>query len=172
MKYEINIIGLKNGDPTVFIDLYFKYKLFVKIICRKYFCIDEDIEDAIQESFMRIYEKRNYIKTNDYFHQWVSCITKNVCISILRNKHRTKKFVKFTEHIGYSKSNQREITEFHEIIKQINYILPPQFKRALILKTKGYTETEISKKERIPVSTVKTRIHRARKLLKEYIDEN
>jgi RNA polymerase sigma-70 factor, ECF subfamily len=68
--------------------LYREYYVRVFGLCRRLLNSTTLAEDATQETFMRAYRKFNRYDTSKPFWQWISSISSNHCIDLLRQKNR------------------------------------------------------------------------------------
>ncbi len=123
----------------------------------------EDIEDILQNTMIKAYEKVNTLKNIRFFETWFISILINECRQILRNREKEllqKDIEIYDYHID-------EYNFFQEI-----YSIDEIFREAVVLKyIVGYSQEEISKILDIPIGTVKSRIYRGLKELRILLEE-
>jgi len=138
-----------------------------------------DAEDASQEVFVKVYLSIGGFRGLSSFKTWIRKLTVNTCIDKLRLRSKT--------------SNQKlsldELTENYEVVftnfnynlekvfldkemvkKVLNIIvsLDESYRVPLILRDlQDYSYREIAELTKKPIGTIKTNIHRARKIIKE-----
>jgi RNA polymerase sigma factor (sigma-70 family) len=135
----------------------------------------EDAKDLFQETLYRAlvnWEKYN-IGTN--IKAWLFTIMRNVFINDYRKKSKQQTILDPSPNDQLLNTNQSTITNNAESdlnLKEIRnaiYRLPDIFKTPFTLFFEGYKYHEIAYTLHEPLGTVKSRIHFARKLLKEQI---
>lgn len=119
-----------------------------------------DCEDAVQETLMRAWLKRDALKTPQYFETWL--------IRILVNESR-RIYAKRASRAECAPLENLPAPEAANgaVYAAIN-ALAPKHRLPLILKyAHGYKISEISFMLGVPATTVAFRLRRARKLIKE-----
>lgn len=174
MNEEELIQKAKQGDLEAFRQLISNYYPVVERFAYQIGSPASDIEDITQEVFLRVYR---FLDTysNAKFSTWLYKITLNISRDIMRknkrNLEKTKKmsfqreevFLHIEDHLLKDEAHK----ELHEIILHLN----EKYRVPLILfyfHDKKYEE--IAKILSLPLSTVKTRISRARQKVKEALD--
>lgn len=125
-------------------------------------------EDILQEVLLKVISKINTLNDKEKIISWVFQITRNEINSYFRNK----KFgvsAENTEELALEDENLTQ--EFSECIVPLINNLPEKYKEALLLiEIKGLSQKELTNKLGISYSAVKSRVQRARKLLKDSIN--
>ena len=133
---------------------------------------DQDVDDILQNVFLKIHRNISSLKEADKIHAWVYSITRHE----LANFYRTRKFesdiTEFPEDI-MSDSEDKVASANNEIaqclIPMINH-LPEKYKQALILtEFQNLTQKELSERMDLSMSGAKSRVQRARLKLKEML---
>lgn len=166
---------LKSGETEVFNELYEATagpQYFTALSILK----NPDLaEDAVQTVYMQVYKNISRLVSTDHFMPWLSRITYNTCINIL--KLINKSGGKLDEEMLDSRpSPDVDINPLPLLIKQENQTflvkcmssLPPEHRAILIMKY--YQELklkEIAEIMGISEGTVKSRVHYALKKLKK-----
>lgn len=134
-------------------------------------------EDITQEVFIKCYEKIGEFRNESSYKTWLYRITVNKCKDVLKSYgYRNLKFfegitekLRFTEKTPEVEIIQNEESLFisHSVLK-----LPIKYREVIILYYfEDLTLQEISELLELNISTVKTRLHRARHLLKQLLKE-
>ena len=169
----------KKGDKAAFEELVRIYSKYV--YTNAYFMLRDthDAEDVSQEVFVKVYLSINNFRGLSSFKTWLRKLTINTCIDKLRVKSKTvnKKisleafdgnielvFVDSSYNIEKNFLTRETVKEVLGIIVNLdeNYRIP------LILRDlQDCSYREIALLLGKPIGTVKTNIHRARKIIKE-----
>ncbi len=166
--------SLENADAFSGIVKRYWDRLF-RYVRRISFSSDEDIEDILQETFIKVYKNLNAFDDDLAFSTWIYHICRNTVIDAIRKKSSRPKTVGLdTEdfaHLFQDPLNIPKSIDAKEQLKKITAIieaLPLIYREVLILKfleEKSYEEImDIVEK---PKGTVASLINRGRKLLKE-----
>jgi len=81
-------------DQTAFEQLVRAYASGAAAVANQILCDRSLAEDAVQEAFVRIIKKRDQYVASDSFSPWFYAILRNVCIDMLRKRHRDQKLTK------------------------------------------------------------------------------
>ena len=137
--------------------------------------------DLAQEAFIRVYRNANRYKGEYQFSTWLYRIATNLAIDEMRRRERKGRFFfynvkeSFQQDDGtrslpdlrYSPEKSLDRTEKLERLQAAIDSLPEKYRFAFILKeVQELSYQEISKVLRISLGTVKSRIHRAKILLR------
>ena len=123
---------------------------------------DADARDAVQQALLRGWEKKENAKEGKF--QWyLTRILINECRNIQR--HRMKVFPLDTP------PKAEDAPPDYQDLYDALYALPEELRLPLMLKyLQGASEKEGAAALRIPVTTFKNRLHRARKALRKLLD--
>jgi len=169
----------KNGDKAAFELLVKKYSRYV--YTNAYFMLRNihEAEDASQEVFVKVYLSIKSFKGLSSFKTWIRKLTINTCIDKLRLRAKTvdKKIsldaLTNDYEIVFTKSSYNLEKSFltRETVKDVLNIimnLDENYRIPLILRDlQDYSYRDIAILTKKPIGTVKTNIHRARKIVKE-----
>lgn len=128
---------------------------------------DDDVYDALQEALMSIYQNIKQLKDLKFFSTWATRIVINKCYDLLRK--RKNNIVPFDENVENDINNlQNDVYEVDQFgIKKAVEGLNEELKLITILYYyDDYSVNEISKILDVPTGTVKSRLSRAREILK------
>ena len=166
------MLKFQNGDELAYNELVNRYKNKLLNFIYRYFGSKDDAEDILQETFIKLYYKKDYYKPISEFSTWIYTIAANLSKTELRKRKRRK--TSQLSEMGvenkefdsrYEDDTDLEInTEYneHEINKAIQDLETP-FRTAFILRDiQELSYEEISKITEVPLGTIKSRINRAR----------
>lgn len=119
---------------------------------------DEDAADAISDTILACWEKLDQLKKPEYFRTWMTRILINKCNDILRKKKEVSLMGDKSREIPFS-PQEYDNAEWLETVKGMD----EKYRMILILYyVNGLKTSDISAVLHIPVSTVRTRLSRAR----------
>ncbi|MGI5859226.1 MAG: RNA polymerase sigma factor [Tepidanaerobacteraceae bacterium] len=146
------------------------YKNRVFSLAYRMISSQEESEDLSQEVFLKVYNNlRLYDPKKAGFSTWIYRITYNQCVDYLRRKRNTIPLEEKILPVFAETPEEKVITR--EEIKNLNNAvndLPEDYRIPLVLyHFHGLTYKEICQVMDVPMSIVKNRLFRARKMLKE-----
>ena len=126
-----------------------------------------DAADAVQEALVRAWSRRQTLREEQLFSTWLMSILINECKTMLRKRRRMLPFAKLPEtQLQLPPDADREWADalLH---------LPEKYRLPLVLYAlEGYSVAEVAQITHLPVNTVKTRISRARKQMRQEVMDN
>ena len=167
------IARFQKGDEQAYSELVNRYRDRLMNFVFQYFGDMELAEDIVQDTMLKLYQKKHYYKEIAKFSTWIYTIAKNLAYTELRRKKR-RKVTLLSQMTRDEKnydlpSNQPEIgqeiqNEFvHNLIQAAIQDLPDHFRTIIILRDiEELSYEEISSILDVPLGTVKSRINRAR----------
>ena len=135
----------------------------------------EDRDDLLHETFLKAFRKRDSLHPKTDLKAWLYTIMRNTFISHYhrRSKHKMvslsvhEESLSFVPFWGFSARNQGLSHLAVEDIKGAMNTLEEPYLKPLVMCMEGFCYKEIAERLSLPMGTVKSRIHLARKLLKE-----
>ncbi len=143
---------------------------------------EENANDLVQETFLKSYRFINSYRVGTNAKAWLFQILKNAFINQYRKKNKRPIQVDFEDVVNYHDSeaeNVKHLNLGHEIFQGMMgdevtialNSLPIDSKTIVLLcDIEGFTYEEIATIINIPIGTVRSRIHRARNMLKEKLE--
>jgi RNA polymerase sigma factor (sigma-70 family) len=138
----------------------------------------EQAKDLYQETLCKAFSNRDKYSIGTNIKAWLYTIMRNIFINDYRRRSKRRTVSTDFQETGssnisqaYSYNNAASNIVFKDIRKKIN-ILPDIFKHPFNLYYEGYKYHEIANAMNEPLGTIKSRIHFARKLLKEQLERN
>jgi len=125
-----------------------------------------DAQDAVQQGMLRAWERRRQVSDESKTRAWLTRIVVNECRNIQRKRMRVFPVAQMPE--GGADNRTAESEEMKAAIDALN----EKLRTPLLLKyMEGFSEREIAMALGIPVTTVKSRLHRARKALRMVLED-
>ena len=135
----------------------------------------EDAEDLLQDTLVKAIRYKDNFQDGTNFKGWLFTIMRNIFINNYRRKAKQNTIFDSTPNdflINYNQSTIDNGAESNLRLKDIRaavHNLPEIFKQPFMLYFEGYKYHEIADALGEPLGTIKSRIHFARRLLKEQI---
>ncbi len=185
MNYvETRLVQLsRNGDRRAFEELVDMYKDKIYHLGYRMLGQSGDAEDVVQETFLRVYMNLDRYDENQKFSTWIYRIGTNLCIDRLRKRKPNYSLdAELPDADGadwYSTLPSDQDTPEEEImlsetqqqIRQAIDTLPEKYKSVVILRyLHDMSLQEIGDVLQMPVTTVKTRVHRGREFLRKKLE--
>jgi RNA polymerase sigma factor (sigma-70 family) len=169
MALSIQQLALcKNKDAKGQQDFYDFYKARMMGMCRRYTRNKEEAEDVFQEVFIRVFRSIDQLKDFDCLDQWLMKIAVNTAIKYY---HKNKRHEHNDEHDGHSHQNDDHeliLSHFSDemLIRLINELSDAYRIVFNLHEVEGYSHGEIAKLLEISEVTCRSRLNRARQILK------
>lgn len=145
---------------------------------------EEDANDLVQETYLKAFRFIDKYHEGTNAKAWLFKILKNAFINQYRRKTKQPTRVDYEEIVNYHDEEDSQYSSYmdlredmfqhmmgDEVTEAINS-LPVDFRVVILLcDIEGFTYEEIAKIIDIPIGTVRSRLHRARNMLKEKLKE-
>ena len=163
----------QGGDENAYIELVNRYKDKLINFIFNYLGDLESSEDVVQETMIKLYQKKHYYKEIAKFSTWLYTIAKNLANTELRKRKQRKttllsqfsKDDKTYELPSNDPEPGQEVQTYivNKIIRDAVDQLSEKFKIVIVLRDiQGLSYEDISEIINVPIGTVKSRINRAR----------
>nr|WP_206529334.1 sigma-70 family RNA polymerase sigma factor [Clostridium perfringens] len=154
----------KKGDKDAFLSLIDENRLSIYRVARGILNNKEDIEDALQNTIIKSYEKIGILKKDEFFKTWIIRILINECNLILR---RNKKTI-FLDKLENEKSYSDDYGNI-ELTSVVNSLSEDLRITTVLYYFEDMSTKEISEMLNIAEGTVRSRLARAREKLRDFI---
>ncbi len=128
---------------------------------------EKDCEDAVQEAILIAYDKISSLRNERFFKTWLIRILINECYRLTRKR---KGVVSFEDYMADKEYPEGQTdNELRDAIME----LPQKIRTVIVLHyIEGYGIEEIGYMIKIPSGTVKSRLHKGRKLLRNMLQDS
>ncbi len=141
---------------------------------------ESDANDLVQETYLKAYRSIDKYMQGTNGKAWLFKILKNAFINEYRRKNTRPANIDYEDIIAYQDNDDQEGTTYSDLREElfesmigdevtfaIN-TLPVDFRLVILLcDLEGFTYEEIARIVDIPIGTVRSRLHRARNMLKD-----
>lgn len=176
------VLLARKGDRRAFAELVNLYADKLYQLAYRLTGNRQEAEDVVQETFLRVYRNLERYDEKLKFSTWIYRIAANLCIDRLRKRRAVYSLdAQSGEHEdldGYSmlpgddRTPESEVllSETQQLVHRAIESLPPKYKSVAVLRyLQDLSLQEIADVLGIPVTTVKTRVHRAREFMRRKI---
>ena len=138
--------------------------------CKRYLKKEDEIEDALSESFYIIFSKINQLKENGAFEGWAKRIVVNHCLLQIKKKVNFNMYLDDVKIISQPLSPEMTNLETEDLMNLLNYI--PQGCRTIftLFAIEGYNHKEIAEQLQISEGTSKSQLNAAKTKLKDLVN--
>lgn len=160
------IEAARQGDEAALLTLLEDCQPDLKRIARHECASAADADDAVQESLWLVYRRIGALRTVASFGAWTFSIVRRECQRLMR-RMRGEVALPDAEHaifVCYTTPGLR--VDLAAAIES----LPDKYREAIVLRDfEEYSITEMAETLRLTRAAVKSRIHRAREMIREYL---
>ncbi|EES71601.1 MULTISPECIES: RNA polymerase sigma factor SigW [Paenibacillus] len=182
--FDARLVKLaRKGDQEAFAELVDLYKDKLYHLGYRMLSNRHEAEDVVQETFLRVHKNWNRYDDKQKFSTWIYRIATNLCIDRLR-KRKPSYYLDaemndqdgldgYTLIPGDERTPETEylLSETQLTIHQAIEGLPAKYKSVIVLRyLQELSLQEISEVLDMPVTTVKTRVHRGREFLRKKLE--
>jgi RNA polymerase sigma-70 factor, ECF subfamily len=172
------------GDNAAFEQLVQRHSRKVARVAGSYFSNRENVEDLVQEVFLKVYQSLDRFRLGEPFEPWLIRITINACYDELRKIRKRREYSLtppsdeegqwIEESIHSLRSSPKNPEEQHMVRLVVGRILdrlPPKDRAALMLRGEGFSLKEIGNALGCSMQAANLRLFRARKSLLKTLRE-
>lgn len=128
------------------------------------------IDDVVQETYLRAYKSlvKDKFQDKSKISTWLYVIAKNESLrmnsKLKREEQKRDLFEFFSRNIHVEENEVNDNYNINEITGKIS-LLPLKYRSILMMHYEGVSESEIAGKLSIPQGTVKSRLHRGKRIM-------
>lgn len=177
------ITRVMNGEKSAYELIMRKYNQRLFRIARSYITNEDEIEDVIQEAYIKAYEQMPRFEKRSSFSTWLFRIVINEALARVKQQ---KRFTSISYDLPNNAGNVRELpielqaketpigklmnTELKDILEKAVDCLPDKYRSVFVMReVEGMSVAETSESLRITETNVKVRLNRAKEMLQETI---
>ncbi len=147
---------------------YETYHNMVWRICLMQLGNEQDANDGVQETFLRLIRFHGSFRDEEHEKAWLIRTAVNYCRDVQKSSWRKKRAEELPEELltGEEAESSREV---YETMQE----LPEQYRVILYLHYyEGYSLKEIAMLLRVNPSTLRSRFAKAKEIMKTYLEED
>lgn len=172
------IHAARSGDEAAFEQLVRLHEKKVYNLCLRLCGDPEDAAEAAQDAFLALWRSLGSFREDAALSTWLYRLASNACIDLLRRNKRTVEGVSLDDEelrleVRDTAPTPEQHVERQETLRAVREglsTLPPEYRQVLVLRElHQLSYAEIADIASLEVGTVKSRISRARQLLRNYL---
>ena len=163
------LAAARAGEESALEQLLLPHEPTLRAVCRGMLDKKEDIEDALQETYLRALRGLDSYRGEAQLRTWLVRIAVNVCSARLGKRREEPTFDEATSPLT-TPSPEREVVR-RALLDEALATLSPQRRVVLLLKAEGWTLEEIGSAQGWSAARVKVELFRARTALEKWADQ-
>ncbi len=153
-------------EPLDLAELYHQFYEPIKAYALRFFNgNDAKAEDATAETFLHVVRSHHTFQQGTNLRSWLYTIAHNACINLYNLERKRSEVELLAEPVVEPPEHPGLEQQLSNLIEQV---LPEQCREVVKLDLQEYRYREIAEILDIPIGTVMSRLHRARKYLAPY----
>ena len=177
------VSAAKNGDQDAFSQLVLRYEKKVYALALRMCRNPEDAAEAAQEAFLSAWQGLPFFRGDSAFSTWLYRLTSNACVDLLRREssHSAAAGPSLDDEelpldlpdTAPTPEAAAEQAELRELIEKGLQSLTPEYREVLVLREiHQLAYDEIADTLSLDLGTVKSRISRGRRQLREFLQKS
>ena len=159
---------MENNSHTLE-SVYKNFSKRLKEFIRRRVPTDEIAEDILHETFLKMHEKIDSLKDESKLEAWLYQIARNTIIDFFRRRKQTVELPD-DEMPTEQSENDDAMQRLSPSVKEFVNSLQEPYRQALhMVEYEGVKQTELAQRLGISVSGAKSRVQRARQMLKDML---
>ncbi len=135
-----------------------------------------DADDVLQDTFLRAFEQQSSFRGESSWATWLYRIAVNTSLQLLRARRPSEPLEDTAGEViqvgdwAQDVARQVELGELRDVLEQGLIQLPSEYRTAVVLRdVEGLTTAEVAQVLQISEAAIKSRLHRGRVLLRQYL---
>ena len=168
--------GIAPMPEALFNEVYEKYAVRMRGLALRITRNEADAEDALQDAFMRVFEKYGTFRGQSSLWTWIYRVTETSALMILKKKRSIARVNDATREAVSFKGGMRKNGTPEQALRQAQALKAVEDNVEALAPTlrgpinaylrEGLNNKDLSRRFNITLSAVKTRLHRARTFLR------
>jgi len=164
---------ISKGSTDAFEEIYERYHRALYSMAISYLKDQSLAEDAVQEIFVKLWEKREFLDSSQSLKGYLFTMLKNQLLNTIRNRKKiiVSVFAIQEEELPKERSTEEEViyNDYQQILQNGLHHLPDRKREIFELKSLGHSNDQIAKMLVISVNTVKTQYYLGLKFIRTYL---
>jgi RNA polymerase sigma-70 factor (ECF subfamily) len=163
------VLDFQAGEPEAFVEIHRRYGGLARHVCRRFLPNDQDVEEAFQETMIRVFQGLYRFNGRYALQPWIARIATNVSLDLIRGRARRPHTdgESVDEHeredTGETPEEAYERLVQRDLVLAVLSDLPQPHQRALVMREfDGRSHREIAEALDMTPAQAKALIHRAK----------
>lgn len=169
------LLQISQGDEQAFEQLFNRYVPLLQPYLLNMLKSQPATEDAIQNTFIRIWLQRDKLTEIEFPRTWITRIATNECLNMLRREQTEKKALGKWQETAPASGTETD-TQYHQtrqLVQQAIEALSPQRKKIYEMsRLQGRSVSEIAEELGLSVQTVKNTLGVCLELIRVHLKNN
>jgi RNA polymerase sigma-70 factor (ECF subfamily) len=161
---------VQQGDMVSYNTLVDRYKDRLFNMLNRMLSSEDEARDLLQETFLRVWQHKQSYDFRYAFSTWIYTIALNLARNELRRRKRFHFFdiFDFSEKLPAKEEKKGSSPKLKDLLDKEIERLPEKYRTAFVLRdVDSLSYEEIAQVLSIPLGTVKSRVNRARSILRK-----
>jgi len=167
---------IRLGDKQAFEEIYERYHRQLFFMAMKYLKSKNLSEDAVQDVFVKLWQKRDELDPHKSVKGLLFISLKNHVLNMIRNrKNKILSEIKLEEvNHPFQNSTIDEVVyaEYEQIVQKGLAELSERKRKVFELKTNGFTNSEVADLLLITINTVKVHYYHSSQFIRTYLKKH
>ena len=177
MQEKDLLVRIAAGDQAAFTEIYRQYSGRIYTVAIGYLENESDADELLQEIFIKVWEKRDKLRTVNDFKSWLFITARNTIYDHFSWKNaESKRREEFSKRKGFTiedTSHRAEDYQYARILDEAIDKLPPQQKKVYeYAKLQDLPTAEIAVKMGISKNTVQNHLKSANVFVRSYVKDH
>ena len=168
------IAKARRGDPSALDEVVRRHQTRIYNFAYRMLRRREEAEDVTQEAFLKAFEALPRLRDDASFGAWVCRIAANLCLARLRSgalRFEVPTDPSILPEPGGARDDSLSLEVIGDVLGAIA-LLPPKYRLAVVaFYLEGRSYQEAARSAGVPLRTFKTRLYRARNILRAQLRE-
>jgi RNA polymerase sigma-70 factor, ECF subfamily len=169
-------LSFQRGDRWAYDLIFRRYSTRVQGVCRRMLSDPQDVQDAVQDTFLKVYQNLPRFNGEYQLGAWITRIATNVCLDQLRSRSRTPADAAPNDVLEECAEPEAEATPEEALLRSVEGMrvhetlasLSPLHRRAITMRDlEGRDYRDIASTLGVPEARARVLLHRARKGFKK-----
>jgi RNA polymerase sigma-70 factor (ECF subfamily) len=172
-----SIVGrLIRDDKKALDEIYHIFYPRLYVFSKSFLKVDDDINDILQDVFVKIWMHRHNIKNVETFNAYIFTTTKNAIVSYFREKIKFQNFEnRVKNHVIMEFTSSADAVEYADMKEKADYIIEqlPEKRKAIfkLRREEGLSYKEIAEKLEISVKTAEDHMMHINRFLRKHLKD-
>ncbi len=150
----------KGGDREAFTSLVRQHDPMLRALAYRMLADRHAMDDALQDAYLRAFRSIGKFRGGSVISTWLYRIVYTSCIDHLRRRRPL-------EELTDAPSLDNEVDQSIDLARALEKLKPEHRAVVMLIDAQGFTYEEVARITGVPAGTVKSRLSRAHRILRE-----